>query len=129
MRQSRFPGWAAAGALVTVLVLGGCGGGGGSTSGSGAPRPTGANAHNATLLAGRTIFTAQCSSCHGVRGEGALGPALTGGRLLRDFPNPQDQVSFVSQGRGVMPAFSGILTRAQIESVVAYERTVLDPRP
>lgn len=128
MRQSRFPGWAAAGALATVLVLGGCGGGGGSTSGASAPLPTGANAHNATLLAGRTIFTAQCASCHGARGEGALGPAFTGGRLVRDFPNPPDQVSFVSQGRGVMPAFSGILTRAQIESVVAYERTVLDPR-
>lgn len=127
MGGGRFPGWAGAGVLAMVVTLAACGGGGsGSSSGAGAPLPTGANAHDPTLLAGRTIFSAQCASCHGPRGQGALGPAFTGGRLLRDFPNPEDQVTFVSQGRGVMPAFSGILTHAEIESVVAYERSVLD---
>jgi len=128
MARDGFVGWAWAGGLAMVVVLAGCGGGGGSSTSASAPLPTGANAHNATLLAGRTIFAGQCASCHGVRGEGALGPAFTGGRLVRDFPNPQDQVAFVSAGRGVMPAFSGILSQAQIDSVVAYERTVLDPR-
>ena len=129
MGRDRFGGWGWAGGLAMVVVLAGCGGGGGSSASRSAPLPAGADAHDATLLAGRTIFAQQCASCHGVRGEGALGPAFIGGRLVRDFPNPRDQVAFVSAGRGVMPAFSGILSRAQIESVVAYERTVLDPRP
>jgi mono/diheme cytochrome c family protein len=124
MGRGRFLGGAFVGVLMMV-GLAGCGGGGSSRGGT-SPLPTGANAHNSALLAGRTIFTAQCASCHGLGGQGNLGPAFTGGRLLRDFPNPQDQVTFVSQGRGVMPAFSGILSHAQIESVVAYERSVLD---
>jgi mono/diheme cytochrome c family protein len=46
--------------------------------------------------------------------------------LLHDFPNPEDQVTYVSNGKGIMPAFgAGILTHQQIETVVAYERQVL----
>jgi mono/diheme cytochrome c family protein len=130
MGPGRGRGWGLAGVVLAVaLGVAACGGGGGGASSSAsqsAPLPTGAEATNPTLLAGRKIFSANCASCHGVRGQGSIGPAFTGGKLVRDFPNPQDQVAFVSQGRGVMPAFSGILTHAQIESVVAYERSVLD---
>jgi mono/diheme cytochrome c family protein len=117
---------AAAGLAVAVVVLAACGGGSSTSSGSSsAPLPTGAQAHDATVLAGRTVFTGQCASCHGIRGEGGAGPSFLGGRLERDFPNAGDQVSFVAAGRGIMPAFSGILSHPQIEDVVAYERQVL----
>ena len=71
------------------------------------------------------MFSAECASCHGARGQGGVGPTFQDGRLLKDFPNPEDQVAFVTQGRGVMPSFSGVLTHAQLEAVVAYERQVL----
>ncbi len=115
--------------VVAAVVLAACGGGSSSRSSSSAPLPSGAQAHDATLLAGRTVFTGQCASCHGVRGEGGAGPSFLGGRLTRDFPNVEDQVAFVAAGRGVMPAFSGILTHQQIENVVAYERQVLSKAP
>jgi len=106
-------------------VLSACGGGGGSTSAPAAPLPTGAQAQDATLLAGRKVFSAECASCHGARGQGGVGPTFQDGKLLRDFPNAEDQVAFVTQGKGIMPSFAGVLTHSQLESVVAYERQVL----
>jgi mono/diheme cytochrome c family protein len=111
-----------------TLLAAGCGGGGSSGAG-GAPTPTGAQAHDATLLAGRNVYSAECATCHGVRGQGAVGPTFNDGRLLRDFPNAEDQVTFVSNGKGVMPAFAGLLTHQQLENVVAYERQVLSGGP
>jgi mono/diheme cytochrome c family protein len=113
------------GVVLAVVGLAACGGSSSTSSSSSAPRPTGAQAHDPTLLAGRTVFTGECASCHGIRGEGGAGPSFLGGRLERDFPNAEDQVAFVAAGRGIMPAFSGILTHPQIENVVAYERQVL----
>jgi len=120
---------AATAALGTLVALtAGCSGGGSGSGSSAAPMPRGAAAHDPTLLAGRKVFSAECASCHGSGGQGGAGPTFNDGRLLRDFPNPSDQVAFVEAGRGIMPAFSGILSRAQIESVVAYERAVLSAR-
>jgi mono/diheme cytochrome c family protein len=118
------------GVVFAVLAIAACGGGSSTGSGGGtAPLPSGAQAHDPMLLAGRSVFTGQCASCHGIRGEGGAGPSFRGGRLERDYPNPEDQVAFVAAGRGIMPAFSGILTHQQIENVVAYERRVLAAAP
>lgn len=110
-----------------ALALGACGGGGGGGGGaaSNSPPPTGAQAHDATLLAGRNVYSAECASCHGTRGQGGVGPTFQDGRLLRNYPNAEDQVTYVANGRGVMPSFAGVLTHSQLESVVAYERQVL----
>ena len=113
---------------VTAAIVGlgaACGGGGSSAS---SPLPTGAQAHDPTLLAGRKVFSAECATCHGGSGQGGVGPTFNDGRLLRDFPNPSDQVTFVSQGKGVMPSFAGVLTARQLAEVVAYERQVLSQR-
>jgi mono/diheme cytochrome c family protein len=110
--------------VAAALVLSACGGGGG-TSASGVPFPTGAQAHDPTLLAGRLVYSAECARCHGARGQGGVGPTFQDGRLLRDYFNPEDQVAFVSQGKGIMPSYAGVLSRRQLESVVAYERQVL----
>ena len=120
-------GIAARGAVLGIgaaLVLSACGGGGGPSAPT-SPLPTGAQANDATLLAGRKVFSAECASCHGARGQGGVGPTFQDGKLLRDFPNAEDQVAFVTQGKGIMPSFAGVLTHSQLESVVAYERQVL----
>jgi mono/diheme cytochrome c family protein len=117
------------GLVFAVVVLAACGGGSSTSSSASAPLPTGAQAHDPKLLAGRTVFTGECASCHGIRGEGGAGPSFLGGRLERDYPNAEDQVTFVAAGRGMMPAFSGILNHQQIESVVAYQRQVLSKAP
>jgi mono/diheme cytochrome c family protein len=79
----------------------------------------------ATSSPGAQLFQANCASCHGADGGGGFGPQLAGGAVLRRFPNENDQVTFVTNGRGSMPAFGGQLTAAQIRQVVEYTRTEL----
>ena len=68
-------------------------------------------------------------------GGGAMGPNLTNGGAVRQFPNAADQSAFIcagselgkkygaqGQGSGRMPGFCGILTQDQINAIVEYER-------
>ncbi len=68
-------------------------------------------------------------------GGGALGPNLTNGDTVRQFPNVDDHVTFVEsgsengkkygqqgQGSGRMPGFGQLLTTDQITAIVEYER-------
>ena len=74
---------------------------------------------------GAQIFQSNCASCHGANGEGGIGPKLAGGAVVTDFPYEQNQIAFVSKGRGGMPAFAGQLSPQQIKQVVEYTRTGL----
>ena len=76
---------------------------------------------------GRTIYAAQCVSCHGAQGEGGVGPALNNRTVLK---NTLDEVYFSVIRSGVpstqMPAWSvdygGPLTDEDVRSVVAFIR-------
>jgi mono/diheme cytochrome c family protein len=74
---------------------------------------------------GAQLFQANCARCHGADGGGGFGPQLAGGVVARDFPNENDQVTFVTNGRGSMPGFGTMLSAAQIRQVVDYTRTSL----
>ncbi|HEV2310036.1 MAG TPA: cytochrome c [Acidimicrobiia bacterium] len=74
---------------------------------------------------GGQLFAANCASCHGADGSGGIGPQLSGGRVLQDFPNEADQITFVANGRGIMPGFATSLSPAQLKAVVDYTRTQL----
>ena len=87
-----------------------------------------------------------CARCHTkgwsyndpqVTGGGALGPNLTGGSSVRQFPSQQDMITFISggselgkkygaqgQGSGRMPAFGQIYTQDQIRQIVEYVRSL-----
>jgi mono/diheme cytochrome c family protein len=97
-------------------------------------------------LDGATLFDQFCSRCHTkgwsydepeAPGSGAFGPNLTGGDTLRQFPDIAKHVEFVALGsdyqkaygtRGVgtgrMPGFGQMLSEAQIQAIVAYERSL-----
>ena len=103
------------------------------------------------LQEGQDIYDQQCSGCHGGTGGGGQGRPLSNGDVLLTFPDPQDQIDWVTQGSalvgegnpygdpkrpggqhvagetagGVMPAFGGTLTPEEIVAVVRYEREVL----
>jgi mono/diheme cytochrome c family protein len=88
--------------------------------------------------------SASCARCHTKgwsygdpqqSGGGAMGPNLTGGSTVRQFPNIDDQISFIKagsengkkygmqgQGSGRMPGFDSLLTDDQIAAIVDYER-------
>lgn len=74
---------------------------------------------------GAALYGQRCASCHGGDGSGGIGPRLAGGRALAQFPDPQDQIAVVTNGRGGMPGFGGRLTDEQIAAIVAYTRTTL----
>lgn len=80
----------------------------------------------ATSGPGYDIYVASCARCHSVSGEGGgIAPRLAGGAVVRDFPNPADEVRLVEDGRDGMPSFRGGLTPAEIREVVQYTRTGL----
>lgn len=109
-------------AMVSLLVA--CGGG--EKSGTAAPKPTGLEAHDAALLEGRRIFVANCAQCHGSAGQGGTGPALAQGRAVASFPDINEQIAVVANGRPInMPAYGRTLTPEQITDVVRYTREVL----
>jgi mono/diheme cytochrome c family protein len=70
-------------------------------------------------------------------GGGAMGPNLTAGSTVRQFPNASDQVAFIQsgsengkrygqqgQGSGRMPGYGQLLTDEQIQAIVDYERSL-----
>jgi mono/diheme cytochrome c family protein len=100
----------AVGVVVFVVALFANEPGSGSAAGSNSP--------------GARLFAANCASCHGADGGGGVGPQLSHGAVYERFPNVNDQIRFVTKGRGSMPAFGGRLSPKQIQQVVAYTRTL-----
>jgi mono/diheme cytochrome c family protein len=74
------------------------------------------------MAAGRSVFSANCASCHTLADAGAggtVGPNLD--QLRPDFATVQRQVT---NGGGGMPAFGGQLSRADITAVSRYVSAV-----
>ena len=77
-----------------------------------------------SALTGERVFASTCATCHGAQGGGGIGPELAG-VVGEKYPDIADQIAVVTDGRGGMPAFGDVLTGAEIESVVMFERTEL----
>src|SRR5712692_7354351 len=73
---------------------------------------------------GYSIYVANCARCHGTDGEGGQGPKLAG-TVTKDFPDIEQQITLVEEGRGGMPSFKGKLSADEIRQVVEYTRNGL----
>ena len=94
-------------------------GGGGGDEG-----PTGTAGTGADGDLGAEVFRRSCSSCHGTRGQGGVGPDLHG---VADRLTLDEHLEVVRSGRGSqMPAFGEALTDEEIEAVVEHERSLVD---
>jgi polyvinyl alcohol dehydrogenase (cytochrome) len=71
---------------------------------------------------GERVFRTSCSSCHGTRGQGAIGPSLVGVSRRLD---EDEHRTIVLEGVRQMPAFEDALTAEEIDAVIEYERTQL----
>lgn len=73
---------------------------------------------------GEEIFTGNCASCHGADGGGGVGPAVAGGAVVEAYPEIEDEIAVITDGRGGMPAFGGPLSPEEIRAVAEYTRTL-----
>ncbi len=74
-------------------------------------------------MKGRPLYIDRCSGCHGLNGSPQVAqiPNFKLGEGL--MKSDQEIMTFVKNGKGVMPGFKGILTDTEIRDVLAYLRT------
>lgn len=70
---------------------------------------------------GRSVFQANCISCHGREGEGQIGPNLTD-EAFKNVTKLEDIATVVSKGagNGAMPAWANRLHPNEVVLVAAY---------
>lgn len=107
------------GASVVVLGLVALGA---AACSSGVPTPS-----DPVLAQGQTIYNAKCVQCHGDKGQGGTGMKLGGGRAKAVFPNIDDQIAVIAEGRQgtSMPGWKNQLTPDEMKAVARYERETL----
>ena len=66
---------------------------------------------------GREEWEGVCAKCHGMNGEGGIGPRIAGSPTLTDV---EDLGNLVRNGRGAMPAVGADWTDEQVAALVDY---------
>ena len=86
---------------------------GGTTSGSAAGTAMGDAAH------GKTVFSANCASCHGASGhEGGVGPSLTNEKSKKNY---QQTIAWIHNPQPPMPKlWPSPLNDKDVQDVAAY---------
>lgn len=81
--------------------------------------PRDASAAGTDVSPGRQIFIDwSCGTCHVLKdagGAGVIGPKLDGAKLSK-----AGVIDVVANGKGAMPAFTGQLSKKEIDQVSAY---------
>ena len=95
--------------------------GGGQSAGGSAGTPTAAQ-----LAAGKTVFSANCGSCHTLADAGTSGSV--GPNLDQLKPSAATVAKQVKNGDNGMPSFAASLTATQITDVAAYVSSVANPK-
>ena len=66
---------------------------------------------------GKEIFVGVCAKCHGLAGQGQIGPAIAQSPILQD---KRGLTTLLRDGRGLMPAVGKNWTDDQIDTLRAY---------
>jgi mono/diheme cytochrome c family protein len=66
---------------------------------------------------GREEWEGVCAKCHGLNGEGGIGPRIAGSPTLTDV---EDLGTLVRNGRRTMPAVGSGWSDEQVEALVTY---------
>jgi len=81
------------------------------------------NAPVVSVKSGRVLFLKNCAHCHGADARGDEGPDLHD----LDWTDRQIANRIRNGKRGQMTAFAGKLQTTEIESIIAYLRTLKQP--
>ena len=78
----------------------------------------------ANLFRGGEVYAEHCQQCHGSDGRGVL-PGAPDFRRSQVFVRPDTELfALVSNGKGVMPGYQGVLSNEDILAVIGYLRTL-----
>ncbi len=71
---------------------------------------------------GKSVYLSNCASCHLENGEGLEGmfPSLVDDPVVTG--DMDDEVEFVMEGKGMMPAFGKMLNAVDLAAVITYTR-------
>lgn len=81
-------------------------------------------AQAADPLKGAKLYNDRCADCHGPRGVPAMPGVPDFSHSQRLMQSDMALVRTISVGKGMMPAFQGVLTEQEIFDVIAYLRTL-----
>ena len=81
-------------------------------------------AQAADALKGAKLYNERCSDCHGPRGVPTMPGVPDFSRNQRLMQTDLELIKTISIGKGMMPAFQGVLTEREILNVIAYLRTL-----
>lgn len=92
-----------------------------------APPASPSGAGPAGTVDAKAIYKARCAGCHDDDGAGTYlnGVSFVGGSMKARYPNIDDEIRVVVQGKGEMSPFEGKLSPDEIKAVVEYTRTQL----
>ncbi len=68
------------------------------------------------------LYERHCGTCHGLEGQGNIGPPLADGAVVAAYPEIDDQIAVITDGRNQMPPFGDSLTDAEIRAVAEHTR-------
>jgi mono/diheme cytochrome c family protein len=87
-----------------------------------------------TVSSGKEVYTKKCGSCHGKQGEGVAKMATMLKATIRNWGEvaaTADTLAgwkkITADGKGKMPAFKAKLSAAEMDSVMAYVKTLTKP--
>lgn len=88
------------------------------------------SANSESRRTGSEVYSSKCASCHGVGGQGGIGPNLTDAYWIHGGKAAQirDTIGVGVLAKG-MPPWGGILSVAEVNSVSAYVHSLRGTRP
>ncbi len=84
-----------------------------------------ATAFAADPVNGGRLYKTHCETCHGPTGSGSAMPGLPDFRRGEGLFQPDPVlVQYLEDGRGIKPAFRGLMSTQELLDVIAYLRTL-----
>ena len=71
------------------------------------------------LSKGKNLFQNNCASCHGIKAQGKIGPALNGTGHSAHH-SPMSMMQKIKKGGKIMPSFKGKLKDEEIMYILKY---------
>ena len=81
--------------------------------------------YGGNVFSGKELYLNECSACHGSDGRGEMAGIASFSESNVLFKADRELISVISHGKGIMPAYKGLLTNDEIRDVVAYLRTFM----